>query len=248
MAIYKFRVTIDHEDTIFRDIEVQSNQSFMEFNRGIIEAFNLSECQEVIFLASDNNWHQGTELMVIRDNMVVFKEEKDKDGKAKKKNVLKPIALYVDDPHQHFICFIDSKIPLVMFIELMKINTDEPDEDEDMITYPRSVKSFGQAPKPVQMGGAIPVPVEDDEDENGERRIKAQADDVNAEEDDLLDEEGEPTDEDLEHEETELGLDEGDTDNLKSEEGEAEAEEGESAEEMEETNFDEFPTGEDDFI
>ena len=69
-AIFKFRVTIDHEETIYREIEIQSNQHFHNFSHAIIDAFNLMEYGAITFLKSDNNWHEGQEIMQIKDNEI----------------------------------------------------------------------------------------------------------------------------------------------------------------------------------
>ena len=53
MSIYRFRVLIDHSSEAFRDIEIASEQTFLEFHTAIKEAFGFKGNEMACFYVSD---------------------------------------------------------------------------------------------------------------------------------------------------------------------------------------------------
>ena len=53
MSIYRFRVLIDHPSEAFRDIEIASEQTFLEFHTAIKEAFGFTGKEMACFYVSD---------------------------------------------------------------------------------------------------------------------------------------------------------------------------------------------------
>ncbi|MEO8734113.1 MAG: hypothetical protein ABI373_07265, partial [Flavobacteriales bacterium] len=62
MSIYRFRVLIDHKSEAFRDIEIASEQTFLEFHTAIKEAFGFTGKEMACFYVSDAQWDKGTEI------------------------------------------------------------------------------------------------------------------------------------------------------------------------------------------
>ena len=59
MRIYRFRVLIDDPSEAFRDVEIGSEQNFLEFHRAIKEAFGFSGDEMASFYVSDEEWGKG---------------------------------------------------------------------------------------------------------------------------------------------------------------------------------------------
>ena len=53
------------EEDVFRDIEIYSNQTFLELHSAIQEAFNFDQSQLASFHLSDNDWERGEEITLI---------------------------------------------------------------------------------------------------------------------------------------------------------------------------------------
>jgi hypothetical protein len=136
MAVYKFRVTFEEYDDIYRDIEIISTQNFFELHEAIQEAVKFDNKYDASFFMSDDYWMQGQEISL--------KGKKTKDGT--KVHLMKNATLcdYIDDPHQKIYYYFDSTNPPWGFhVELIKIFLDESPD----VIYPRVVKTTHDAPK-----------------------------------------------------------------------------------------------------
>lgn len=150
MANYRFRVTFEDHDEVSRDIEIRPTQTFEEFHYAIHNAIGFDANKPSSFYMSDDNWKKGKEI----SNKEVKEEQQELVSSMKKAR----LASFIADPHQKIYYIFDFTSPWTFRIELIKINR----EDEAGATYPRTVRSIGDAPK--QYGGAptLPPPIPED--------------------------------------------------------------------------------------
>ena len=164
MATYRFRVTFEDFDDISRDIEIRSTQTFEDLHHAIHSSIGFDASKPASFFMSDDNWKKGREITT-RD---VPDEENEKTVAVKNARLCDFIA----DPHQKIYYIFDLPSTWAFRIELVKINRDE----DPGASYPRCVKSVGEAPKQYQVTNiaTLPVPedfelgIEDDVDEETE--------------------------------------------------------------------------------
>src|SRR5215831_5288333 len=97
MALYKFRVMYEEDETIFRDIEIKPSNTLFDFESTIISAYNLPSNYTGIFFKSNDNWQRLKEM-----NAGAKPEEKKAKTKAKAQS-LPILVTFIDDPHQKFI-------------------------------------------------------------------------------------------------------------------------------------------------
>lgn len=131
MAVYKFRVTFEDDDQVYRDIEISSTQNFSDFRQAILKAYNITKDWNSFFFISNNKWHKGNEV-------VAFVNGETKETTAGKQKMAK----FIDDPHQRFLFAISSLSEVVLLAELMKILPDDPKS-----SYPRTATVVGEFPK-----------------------------------------------------------------------------------------------------
>jgi hypothetical protein len=168
MAIYRFRVTFEEHEDIFREIEIKVSQSYEEFHRAIQESIGFDGSKPASFFISDDYWRKGQE---IASEIGSKNDEDDEDIPAfKRKPPVKlmsktKIAPTIEDPHQKIIYVSDPEALWTLMIELIKIGEDLP-----KAVYPRTVKTTGQAPKQYKVT-TLPPPV-DDEDELEDEKDK----------------------------------------------------------------------------
>ncbi|MBX7182739.1 MAG: plasmid pRiA4b ORF-3 family protein [Bacteroidia bacterium] len=155
MAIYKFRVLLEDEDNVYRDIEVKPSHSVWEFHQAIKMAFTFLDEPEAELYLSDNNWHELDFIAKVPEGQVDMKANPVLD---------KAMAGYVNDPHQRFIYKLFTYRNFTFFVELVKILPDDP-----KASYPRCVKVMGEPPRPVKPS-LEPPPLELDESEMPRRR------------------------------------------------------------------------------
>ena len=57
--IYRFRIVLDAEEDIFRDLELESSSTFEDLHNAIIQSFGLSGHEMATFYVTDEEWNQG---------------------------------------------------------------------------------------------------------------------------------------------------------------------------------------------
>lgn len=60
--VYRFRVILDAEEDVFRDIELLEESTLEDFHNSIINAFGFDGTEMASFYISDNEWNQGEEI------------------------------------------------------------------------------------------------------------------------------------------------------------------------------------------
>lgn len=134
MRIYRFRVLIDHESEAFRDIEIGSEQSFLEFHKAIKDSFGFIGQEMAAFYVSDENWDKGAEIPLAD---LGFAEEGHVP--ALMEQVL--ISDHIRSTSQRFVYAYDFLHMWMFMVEL--INAGDP---ETGASYPRVVLSMKEAP------------------------------------------------------------------------------------------------------
>lgn len=60
--VYRFRVILDAEEDVFRDIELLEESTLEDFHNSIINAFGFDGNEMASFYISDEDWNQGEEI------------------------------------------------------------------------------------------------------------------------------------------------------------------------------------------
>ena len=60
--VYRFRVILDAEEDVFRDIELLQESTLEDFHNSIINAFGFDGNEMASFYISDDSWNQGEEI------------------------------------------------------------------------------------------------------------------------------------------------------------------------------------------
>ncbi len=132
MAVYKFRLTFEDYEDIYRDIEIKSTQTFFDFHEVILQSIAFDMKHAASFFVSDDFWRKGTEITLL--------EEDIEPGVKLMKNV--KISTFIEQPNQRFIYLYDKQVLWSFQIELIKLV-----QEDIKIKYPRCLKTVGQAPK-----------------------------------------------------------------------------------------------------
>lgn len=167
MATYKFRVTFEDHDDVWRDIEIRSTQTFDDLHYAIHNSIGFDASKVASFYMSDDNWKKGKEITSRELN----------EAEAGKVKVMKDSRLcdFIADPHQKIYYLFDPASVWTFRIELIKISR----EEEAGAAYPRCIKTTGEAPKqyPTNTLTALPVPEDFDligEDDDIEDEVETE--------------------------------------------------------------------------
>lgn len=132
MAIYKFRVTFEDDNDLFRDIEISSDATFLQFHNTLVLAFEFVTNELASFYTTDDSWRKEDEISLEdmgQDNPMLMRKAKLTD--------------YVNDPHQKFIYTFDFMNEWNFMVELVKIIGKE----DPKVKYPAITKKEGEIPK-----------------------------------------------------------------------------------------------------
>lgn len=60
--VYRFRVILDAEEDVFRDIEMLQESTLEDLHNVIVQSFGFDGSEMASFYISDENWNQGEEI------------------------------------------------------------------------------------------------------------------------------------------------------------------------------------------
>jgi hypothetical protein len=207
MAIYRFKVYLEDNEDVFRDIDIKAAQTFEQFHTVIQEAFKFDAKHASSFFVSDDYWRKGQEITLRKEDLPLEEEEIRKNVDPKKLMSETKIAKFIEQPHQRFVYVFDPNVQWTFLIEMIKIV-----EENKKLDYPAIVKSIGNPPKQYKQVAVAK------EELSPEMAMAALLDDVD-----------EPEDEEVfkSIDGAVEGVEDDDISSLEGEEGEEEVEDGE---------------------
>ena len=143
MPVLKFRVYWEEDESVYRDIAIKPNQTFLHFHQSILQAFEFDTKHKATFFRSNDNWLRGREIIL----------EKDTTPRKAEPMLMSdtPIAAAVKDPNQKFIYLYDFAKNWTFLVELIGVSKDE----NAKVTYPTCVRKEGLAPSQYGTKGLI---------------------------------------------------------------------------------------------
>ncbi|MFI2742433.1 hypothetical protein ACG2LH_06815 [Zhouia sp. PK063] len=128
--IYKFRVILDAEDDVFRDLAVEANMNLEDFHNVIAQSFGFDGTEMASFFVSDDEWNQGEEISQFDMG----------DGSARVMNET-TVDSILDEDNTKLIYVYDFLSMWTFFVEVAEIA-----EPEAGAIYPVVLYSHGQLP------------------------------------------------------------------------------------------------------
>lgn len=130
--VYKFRVILDAEEDVFRDIAIQENETLEDLHNAIVNAFGFDGLEIASFYTCDDEWTQEDEIPLF--------DTGDVPGE------LKTMADYqlnhVLDIHDTKIIYVYDFLNMwTFFVELAAV-----EEPESGVAYPEVLFSHGEVP------------------------------------------------------------------------------------------------------
>lgn len=142
MAVYKFKIVVEDNEDIYREIEILSSQTFEDFHSILQDAFKFDRKHSASFFVSDDYWRKDQEITLKKEDLELDADEIKLGVSPKKLMSATKIAKYIDSPRQRFVYVFDPAVKWTFCIELMKILPDNPKG-----SFPAIVKSIGNPPK-----------------------------------------------------------------------------------------------------
>jgi hypothetical protein len=143
MPILKFRVYFEEDDSVYRDIAIRHNQTFLQLHQVILKAFEFDSKHAATFFRSNDNWQRGREISF---------EKYDRPYKAPPLMMAETtINSEIRDPNQKFIYLYDFNRNWSFLIELIHVSK----EENARLEYPAVVKTEGIAPSQYGTRGLV---------------------------------------------------------------------------------------------
>ena len=143
MAILKFRVYFEEDDSIYRDIAVRHTQSFFQLHQMILRAYEFDNRHQATFYRSNDNWQRGREISL---------DKYDKDYKAAPLLMEETaIGTEIRDPNQKFIYTYDFNRNWSFLVELINVSK----EENSKLDFPVIMKSEGIPPSQYGTKGLV---------------------------------------------------------------------------------------------
>src|SRR6186713_3327099 len=94
-TVYRFRVSFEEQDEVYRDIEIRSNQTFEDLHYIIQSSINFDAVKPASFIMSNDYWIRGQEISLHPKN--------DKEGNPCPLMSESKLNEFIVDPHQKII-------------------------------------------------------------------------------------------------------------------------------------------------
>lgn len=134
MAILKFRVYFEEDESIYRDIAIRHTQTFRELHDSILKGYEFDNKHKATFFRSNDHWQRGREISL---------EKYEKDYRVPPLLMDETtIGSEIRDPNQRFIYLYDFNKNWTFLVELINVSK----EENPRLTYPALVRSEGIAP------------------------------------------------------------------------------------------------------
>ena len=143
MAILRFRIYWEDDDSVYRDIAIRHKQNFFDLHCCILKSYEFDSKHKATFYRSNDSWLRGREISL---------EKYDKSYKAEPLLMKDtPIGTEISNPNQKFIYEYDFNKNWHFMVEL--INVDK--EENKKLTYPCCVRTEGIAPSQYGTKGLV---------------------------------------------------------------------------------------------
>ncbi|WP_437922275.1 IS1096 element passenger TnpR family protein [Sphingobacterium sp. LRF_L2] len=154
MAIYRFRVTFEDYEDVYREIDMPSKGTFLQLHEAIHTSTGYRSDVSSSFYVSNDQWKKGTEIALLPS------DRKKDTGVLIMENIR--LSKFIDDPHQKFYYIYNFDRPYDFHVELIKILKEEDGKD-----YPSIFKTVGDPPKNAAASNfPLSAAVEDDDDDD----------------------------------------------------------------------------------
>ena len=135
MAVLKFRVYVEEDNGIYRDIVIQTSQVFQQLHSCILQAYAFDNKHQATFYRSNENWQRGRQISL---------ERYDRPYKVEPLIMADTvIGTEIKDTNQHFIYEYDFDKNWIFLLELIGVNKDADPRKE----YPYISRTEGVGPQ-----------------------------------------------------------------------------------------------------
>ena len=144
MAILRFRIYWEDDDSIYRDVVIKHTQTFADLHQCIVKSFEFDNKHKATFYRSNDSWLRGREISLEK-----YEEKEYKVDPLLMADIT--MGSEIKDPNQKFIYVYDFNKFWTFMVELINVDKDE----NKKIVYPACIRIEGIAPSQYGTKGLI---------------------------------------------------------------------------------------------
>ena len=143
MAILRFRVYFEEDDSVYRDVAIRHTQNFLQLHHSILKAYEFDSKHQATFYRSNDHWQRGKEITL---------QKYDKPYKVEPLLMeTTTVGSEIYDPNQKFVYIYDFVKNWSFLIELINVSK----EENPRLDYPAIVRTEGIAPSQYGTKGLV---------------------------------------------------------------------------------------------
>ena len=143
MAVLKFRIYLEEDDSVYRDVAVKHTQTFLDLHQIILKAYEFDSKHPATFYRSNDHWQRGREISLQKYDRPYKAEPLMMDSTI--------IGSEIRDPNQKFVFTYDFVKNWGFLVELINVSK----EENNKIAYPAVVRVEGIAPSQYGTKGLV---------------------------------------------------------------------------------------------
>jgi Plasmid pRiA4b ORF-3-like protein len=134
MAILKFRIYLEEDESVYRDVAIRHTQSFHDLHEAILKSYEFDNKHKATFFRSNDHWLRGREISL---------EKYDKEYQAPPLLMAETaIGSEIRNPNQKFVYLYDFNKNWGFLVELINVSK----EENPKLSYPAMVRTEGIPP------------------------------------------------------------------------------------------------------
>lgn len=143
MAILKFRIYFEEDDSVYRDVAIKHTQTFFDLHQAILKAFEFDSKHQATFYRSNDHWQKGREISL---------EQYNKPYKVPPLIMADTtIGSEIRDPNQKFVYIYDFTKNWSFLVELFNVSK----EESSKLLYPAVIRTEGIGPSQYGTKGLV---------------------------------------------------------------------------------------------
>lgn len=135
MAILKFRIYLEEDDAVYRDIVIRHTQNFQDLHFAILKSYEFDSKHKATFFRSNDHWQRGREISFERYDKPYVVEPLLMQDVA--------IGSEIRDTNQKFVYEYDFEKHWLFLVELINVSK----EESSKTTYPSVSRTEGIGPQ-----------------------------------------------------------------------------------------------------
>lgn len=143
MAVLKFRIYWDDDESVYRDVAITHQHHFFDFHEAILKAFDFDNKHSATFFRSNDNWQRGRQISLEKYERVYKAEPLIMNETV--------LGSEVHEPNQKFLYVYDFHKNWTFMVELIHINK----EEDRTMQYPSVIRTEGIAPSQYGTKGLV---------------------------------------------------------------------------------------------